>query len=457
MATVLLADDEAAPRDLVGRVAREMGHDVVEARSGPEALDLAGRGGIALLVVDHALPGLGGGEVLEALRVRGDKTPAIVLLTDFKRATLASLMRLGVADLIAKPLREEELREKLQKHTAPQEAPAATPQAPSVKTAPSLPETGARLAPSPAPRSVPQAAAASPRSGPVPVPRSVPATPTASSGALAATKAPAGSPRSVPAAARAGSQAALLALNPGEPAEAKVLIVDHMEAARQALCALIPEGLGVHSCATLEEAQLRMRARRYRVIFFDVDLPVSGLPALIDHLKQSQKEAVFVGVAVAKEDGSPPHDDRTFDELVTRPFDEAQIAGMADQFSGTFQLLVTLEGESLLRVAAFRGRRSRLDAYLEHLEKVLHARFQGMAEACIDQVVIDLSSAPAGHAARVARFAAELLAREAPLGLSLRLVAGAALQDALRALPEGRLAACFDTVEAAQSAAAIGA
>jgi DNA-binding response OmpR family regulator len=257
----------------------------------------------------------------------------------------------------------------------------------------------------------------------------------------------------MPAVAAAATSPALAAAD--EPWEAKVLIVDHMDAARGALAALIPAGLGVHTSRNVNEAQLKLRARSYRLIFFSLDLPVNGLPGLIDQMRQLQKEAVFVGVAVAKENGEPPeHKDAiVFDELVTRPFDEALIADLSDQFSGSFQRVVELSGEDLLKVATFRGRRTRLDAYLEHLEKKLQHHLHGLAEACVDRVVIDLLHLPHGHSARAARFVADLVAKNTALGVELRLVAAPPLQEALHALPEAKDVHCFHSVDEARAAA----
>jgi PAS domain S-box-containing protein len=67
--TVLLVEDEAAPRILSARVLREAGYTVIEAVSGEAALE-ASRGyeeTIDVLLTDVVLPGLGGGELAEQL------------------------------------------------------------------------------------------------------------------------------------------------------------------------------------------------------------------------------------------------------------------------------------------------------------------------------------------------------------------------------------------------------
>ncbi len=416
MARVLLVDDEAEHRQTVADVVRALGHELVEACSGSEGVDKAAPGGFALAVIDHGMPDLGGAAVVEAMRVQGDRTPVIMLMSDFKRATLAALMKLGVAEMITKPLHAAELEEKIAR----------------------LVGRGAAVVPVdlPAPEAAPS---------PAPAPAQHPsALPSVAAARAAVTASSPGTP------ARSSLPAPT---SPDEPADAKVLIVEHMDAACRALAALIPEGLGVHTCHNIFDAQLKMRARSYRLILFDAELPVNGLPGLIDQLREQQKEAVFVGVEVAKEDGEPERKDRgVFDDMVARPFDATLIAEVADQFTGSFQRVVSLEGEDLLTVASFRGRRPRLDAYLEHLEKRLQHHLRGLAEACVDSVIVDVTCLPQAYTSRAARFVADLLLKQAALGLQLRLVAAAPLQEALRALPEIRDLRSFFTVQDARAA-----
>lgn len=67
--TILLVEDEAAPRRLSVRVLKEAGYQVLEAVSGEAALELSRRCAepIDLLLTDVVLPGLGGGELAEQL------------------------------------------------------------------------------------------------------------------------------------------------------------------------------------------------------------------------------------------------------------------------------------------------------------------------------------------------------------------------------------------------------
>ncbi len=68
-ATVLLVDDEADVRRLVGRILLRQGYILLEAADGAEAMRISeGHGGpIHLLLTDLVMPGIGGGELAEQL------------------------------------------------------------------------------------------------------------------------------------------------------------------------------------------------------------------------------------------------------------------------------------------------------------------------------------------------------------------------------------------------------
>src|SRR5215471_19230327 len=67
MARILLADDDAATRELVQRALAMDGHDVVVTQDGAEALERleAGGGRIDLLISDVQMPGVDGIDLVE--------------------------------------------------------------------------------------------------------------------------------------------------------------------------------------------------------------------------------------------------------------------------------------------------------------------------------------------------------------------------------------------------------
>lgn len=82
--TILIADDEAAIRDLVGRVLRSHGYTVLEAEDGAAALEVAEQhaGPIHLLLTDWCVPRLGGEVLIYGLSNRRPGT-AVVVMTGY--------------------------------------------------------------------------------------------------------------------------------------------------------------------------------------------------------------------------------------------------------------------------------------------------------------------------------------------------------------------------------------
>ncbi|XXF80772.1 ATP-binding protein [Myxococcaceae bacterium GXIMD 01537] len=81
MSLVLVADDEPAVLEVLSQVVEDLGHDVIRARDGMEALELARARRPQLVVTDHMMPRLSGVDLCR--RLRADETlksvPVILL------------------------------------------------------------------------------------------------------------------------------------------------------------------------------------------------------------------------------------------------------------------------------------------------------------------------------------------------------------------------------------------
>jgi DNA-binding NtrC family response regulator len=103
MSTILIVDDEAGMRRLLGMVLADDGHFVVEAGSVAEARTLLAQVDVNLVVTDQKL---GDGEGLAVLAAARDLAPAapVVFLTAYATVGLTvAAMRSGAFDVIAKP------------------------------------------------------------------------------------------------------------------------------------------------------------------------------------------------------------------------------------------------------------------------------------------------------------------------------------------------------------------
>ena len=108
MVTVLVVDDEAKIRELVGAYLQREGHSVLLARTGLEALDMAERLAPDLLVLDLGLPDIPGEELLRLLR-RSSDVPVIMLTARAGEGDRVAGLRLGADDYVTKPFSPREL------------------------------------------------------------------------------------------------------------------------------------------------------------------------------------------------------------------------------------------------------------------------------------------------------------------------------------------------------------
>jgi CheY-like chemotaxis protein len=110
--TVLLADDDAAVREVSADMLRMMGFDVLVAEDGGSALELfrAHRAAIRCVVLDMAMPQVGGVEALSELR-RLDPGVRVVLASGYgEQDVVDRLPAGGVVRLLEKPFDFETLR-----------------------------------------------------------------------------------------------------------------------------------------------------------------------------------------------------------------------------------------------------------------------------------------------------------------------------------------------------------
>ncbi len=76
---VLIADDDRLVRTMLTDLLGELGHQVVAAENGAEAVALCEREAPEIVILDLLLPRLSGLDALQAMRRAGCRAPAILL------------------------------------------------------------------------------------------------------------------------------------------------------------------------------------------------------------------------------------------------------------------------------------------------------------------------------------------------------------------------------------------
>ena len=108
---ILLVDDDAQVRAVVADMLEISGFAVTMASSGEAALELLAKDpDFALLIVDYAMPGMTGAEVLREAGTRWPDLPVLVVTGYAEAAHLAE--ELGSSKIIQKPFYAEEIAER---------------------------------------------------------------------------------------------------------------------------------------------------------------------------------------------------------------------------------------------------------------------------------------------------------------------------------------------------------
>lgn len=107
--SILIVEDDPRVADFLVRGLKAEGYAVQHARTGPQGLELARRGDLALLVLDLMLPGINGLDLCQTFRAEGGRTPVLMLTAMSTIEDKVNGLRLGADDYLTKPFDFEEL------------------------------------------------------------------------------------------------------------------------------------------------------------------------------------------------------------------------------------------------------------------------------------------------------------------------------------------------------------
>lgn len=113
---ILIADDSRVMRQIVSRTLRQAGfagHEVIEASTGDEALEMVYDEEPDLVLSDWNMPGKTGIEVLDALRAAGVATPFGFVTSEGSAAMRERAVDAGALFVIVKPFTPEAFRDAL--------------------------------------------------------------------------------------------------------------------------------------------------------------------------------------------------------------------------------------------------------------------------------------------------------------------------------------------------------
>lgn len=115
--TVLTVDDASTMRKMVSFTLRGIGHEVLEATDGADALALLRGRTVDLIITDINMPNMDGIELTRRLRASASfsKTPILLLTTESDPGKKAEGRAAGATGWIVKPFKPEQLVAIMQK------------------------------------------------------------------------------------------------------------------------------------------------------------------------------------------------------------------------------------------------------------------------------------------------------------------------------------------------------
>ena len=100
---ILVVDDEPAIRALVKKIVSRAGFIVDDARDGAEAIEKLAAGDYGVLVIDLMMPNVDGYGVIDYVRERGGRRPAIIVISAADSAHFRRLDGAMVHSIVRKP------------------------------------------------------------------------------------------------------------------------------------------------------------------------------------------------------------------------------------------------------------------------------------------------------------------------------------------------------------------
>jgi len=108
-ARILVVDDEPLNLDLLGQELADLGHTIVQASHGSQALEIIDAFPPDLVILDFQMPGMTGIEVLREIRQRKKDMPVIMLTAYGTIDRAVEAMKAGADDFITKPFNPDHL------------------------------------------------------------------------------------------------------------------------------------------------------------------------------------------------------------------------------------------------------------------------------------------------------------------------------------------------------------
>ena len=109
MFNIMIVEDDANQRKLMGAVLEQYGYNVIQAVDGIDALEQLDKKHIDLIILDIMMPRMDGFEFTETIRQSGSTTPILMVTAKTSPVDKRKGFIIGTDDYMTKPVDEEEM------------------------------------------------------------------------------------------------------------------------------------------------------------------------------------------------------------------------------------------------------------------------------------------------------------------------------------------------------------
>ena len=106
---ILLTDDSNVNRSYLKTILEDQNFEVMEAKSGTDALDIVTSTPPDAMILDLIMPGIGGLDILKMIRAKGYKFPILIFTSDYKEITKKNCLDAGANEVLYKPTKPQHL------------------------------------------------------------------------------------------------------------------------------------------------------------------------------------------------------------------------------------------------------------------------------------------------------------------------------------------------------------
>ncbi|GMT50296.1 MAG: response regulator [bacterium] len=114
MAKILIIDDSSFQRKILREILESESHSVIEASDGEKGLEMIIDQKPDLILLDQAMPGTTGYELLAKIKEKGIRIPTIMVSADIQHGSRQKSLDSGAKAFIEKPVDENILKKLIQ-------------------------------------------------------------------------------------------------------------------------------------------------------------------------------------------------------------------------------------------------------------------------------------------------------------------------------------------------------